>query len=89
MARIRKSIDFQSVDELRQAEKLAKAAGLSLSNYLRKKLKLPPLAKGGARPRTDLYCSECWRAGRGNVPIWEKSGKSKLCRQCYQRNGDG
>ena len=42
-------ITFSSPEEQKQIESLAAKAGLSLNNYIRKKLGLQPLTHGGAR----------------------------------------
>lgn len=83
--RIRRSIDFQSQEELERTEGLAKKAGLSLSNFLRKKLRLPKLGQGGARPNTgNRYCGVCKQEGRDKIKAW----KDDLCEKCWHRDAD-
>jgi hypothetical protein len=47
---IQTKISFSSLQERRKIEKLAEAEGMNLSNYIRSKLDLPPLNRGGPRP---------------------------------------
>lgn len=70
---IRCLITFDSESEKKQVERLAQRAKLSFSNYVRSRLDLEPLARGGAREG----------AGR---PTKESSKQRKAKRQTKESN---
>lgn len=79
--RIRRSIDFATLEELQQVEGLAQDAGLSLSNFLREKINLPRMTPGGARPNNGRRdCARCRR--RWNKKV--KAAGEGMCGDCWE-----